>query len=129
MPGTALVIGVRFGALGEITARSVCGIKAKGGKPGKESSGGVVAGLLVVRSELSIQLASVICWPSRPRRSSHRLAAAAGVPAASIAPNARTTIQRSRGTFGIYPPLIGSTLAGAERSYRNFASQPIGHRL
>jgi hypothetical protein len=68
MPGTALVIGVRFGALGEITARSICGVKAKGGKPGKESSGGVVAGFLVVRSELAIQLASVICWASTARR-------------------------------------------------------------
>ena len=29
MPGTVLVIGVRFGGLGEMTERSVCGVNAK----------------------------------------------------------------------------------------------------
>jgi hypothetical protein len=59
MPGTVLVIGVRFGGLGEMTERSICGVKAKAGSWVRELSAGVVTGLFVVRSELSTQLASV----------------------------------------------------------------------
>jgi len=55
-----LVIGVRFGGLGEMTERSVCGVKAKAGKGGVRGlSAGVVTGLFVVRSVLSKQLASI----------------------------------------------------------------------
>jgi hypothetical protein len=53
------VIGVWFGLLGEITSRSVWGVKANGGSPFKELLAGVVSGLLVVRSALSTQVASV----------------------------------------------------------------------
>src|SRR5258707_10116923 len=45
MPGTALVMGVRNPAGGEITPRSVCGVKAPAGNPAKELLAGVVAGL------------------------------------------------------------------------------------
>jgi len=51
---------VRLGGLGEMTERSVCGVKAKAGRGGvRELSAGVVAGLFVVRSVLSKHLASV----------------------------------------------------------------------
>src|ERR1700674_2739403 len=80
-PGPVVVIFVRFGGLGEITARSVCGVKAKGGTPGSELLAGVVAGLLVVRSGLSTQLASASLGPSWLSRFWHLVAAAAS-PAA-----------------------------------------------
>src|SRR5947208_11088885 len=58
MPGTAPAMGVRFGGFGEITPRSVIGVKANAGRPGNELFAGVVNGLLVVRSLLSKQLIS-----------------------------------------------------------------------
>src|SRR5438552_3986267 len=94
MPGTTLVIGVRFGGLGEITARSACGVKARSGRPASELLAGVVAGLVVVRSGLSTQVASATWRPSCPSSRSHRLAAAAELPVATNAPTATTTIQR-----------------------------------
>src|SRR5260370_16095757 len=82
-PGTDLVIGVRLGGFGEMTLRSVCGVKAKGGSPGSELFAGVVAGLLVVRSALSKQMASAtLPWSCISRRS-QRVAAAADALAAS----------------------------------------------
>src|SRR5437899_9390371 len=79
MPGTALVMGVRKPAGGAITSRSVCGVNANGGSPGRELLGGVVAGLAVVRSALSKQVASAILALSSSSRRSHRVAAALGV--------------------------------------------------
>src|SRR5262249_12342833 len=61
-PGTAFVIGVRLGASGEITPRSVIGVKPPAGTPGNELLAGVVGFvaelLLVVRSGLSKHFAS-----------------------------------------------------------------------
>src|SRR5712672_1261576 len=79
MPGTALVMGVRKPAGGAITSRSVCGVNANGGKPGRELLGGVVAGLAVVRSALSKQVASAILVLSSSSKRSHRAAAELGV--------------------------------------------------
>src|SRR5579859_1185358 len=68
-------MGVRFGTLGAIVLRSVCGVKANGGRPASELLAGIVAGLTVVRSVLSTQVASAI-WPcSKASRRSHRPAA------------------------------------------------------
>src|SRR5258708_3682807 len=75
MPGTALVMGVRKPAGGAITPRSVCGVNANGGNPGRELLGGVVAGLAVVRSALSKQVASAILVLSSSSKRSHRVAA------------------------------------------------------
>src|SRR2546423_957629 len=50
-------MGVRFGGFGEMTLRSVWGVNAKAGQPGSELFAGVVAGLLVVRSGLTKQVA------------------------------------------------------------------------
>src|SRR5215813_12103892 len=58
MPGTGPAIGVWFGGFGEMTPRSVIGVKANGGRPGRELFTGVVNGFLVVRSWLSKQLTS-----------------------------------------------------------------------
>src|SRR3954469_21051703 len=110
-PGTALVIGVRFGALGEITARSVVGVNAPTGREGG-LSGGVVAGLLVVRSALSTQLASAIWCPNSRSSRSHPLAAEADVLVASIAPRARKINQR------IHPSLLGRPTAPTGRDGR-----------
>lgn len=55
MPGTARSIEVRWGASGEIAARSVCGVKASRGKSARELSSGVVPSFSVVRSGLSVQ--------------------------------------------------------------------------
>src|SRR6516162_1860572 len=96
MPGTALVIGVRFGGLGDITERSVCGGNAKAGRPGSELSAGVVLGLAVGRSGLSNHVASAAFTtrvPSLPRSWSHSFAAAA-VGDAIIAPLSRTASER-----------------------------------
>jgi hypothetical protein len=60
MPGTALVMGVRFGGLGEITPRSVTGVHAPAGNPAIVLFGGVVTALAVVRSALSKQIGSAI---------------------------------------------------------------------
>src|SRR6266436_7743263 len=79
MPGTALVMGVRKPAGGVITSRSVCGVNANGGNPGRELLGGVVAGLAVVRSALSKQVASAILLLSRSSKRSHRVAAEPGM--------------------------------------------------
>src|SRR6185437_10501102 len=69
---------VWLGGLGAIVARSVCGVKAKAGRPAIALLAGVVAGLAVVRSLLSTQVASTI-WPcNRANNWSHRPAAAAG---------------------------------------------------
>src|SRR5262249_58475187 len=78
MPGTTLVIGVRFGGFGEITPRSVRGVNAKAGSPARELSGGVVSGLFVVRSVLSKQTASAILAPRRASKSSQRVLASPG---------------------------------------------------
>src|SRR5260221_11870749 len=75
MPGTALVMGVRKPAGGAITPRSVCGVNANGGNPGRELLGGVVAGLAVVRSALSKQGASAILVLGSSSKRSHRGAA------------------------------------------------------
>src|SRR5262245_2099154 len=75
MPGTALVIGVRKPAGGAITPRSVCGVKAPAGNPASELLFGVVAGLAVVRSALSKQVASAILVLSSSSKRSHRVAA------------------------------------------------------
>ena len=58
------MIGVRLGGLGAITLRSVCGVNANAGRPGIELLGGVVSGLVVVRSGLSTQVASASRLPS-----------------------------------------------------------------
>src|SRR6267378_6549591 len=79
MPGTALVMGVRKPAGGAITSRSVCGVNANGGNPGRELLGGVVAGLAVVRSALSKQVASANLALSRSSKRSHRVAAEPGM--------------------------------------------------
>src|SRR6266436_9735485 len=79
MPGTALVMGVRNPAGGDITPRSVCGVKAPAGNPAMELLAGVVAGLFVVRSALSKQVASAILVLSSSSRRSHRAAAEPGV--------------------------------------------------
>src|SRR5215467_15488957 len=68
-------MGVRKPAGGAITSRSVCGVNANGGSPGSELLGGVVAGLAVVRSVLSKQVASAIRVLSRSSTRSHRVAA------------------------------------------------------
>src|SRR5690349_6419890 len=128
MPGTALVIGVRFGGLGEITSRSVCGVNAKGGSPGKESLAGVVAGLLVVRSALSMQLVSVSWRPSAAKSPPHPLAATVGVLRMTTATTVRrTTPQRILCSF----PRDARSCQPSDdrRSYRNFDSQPIVGRL
>src|SRR5437660_1485915 len=77
MPGTALVIGVRLAALGEMTPRSVTGVKAAAGTPGRELLAGVVFGLLVVRSGLGKQVASAR-RPSKALRSALQGSAKAG---------------------------------------------------
>src|SRR5438270_254444 len=69
IPGTALMIGGRSAALGEMTPRSVIGVNAPGANAGKELFAGVVAflsvaGLFVVRSLLSKQLISASALPS-----------------------------------------------------------------
>src|SRR5262245_29630585 len=74
-------MGVRKPAGGAITPRSVCGVNAKRGSPGRELSGGVVAGLAVVRSALSKQVASAILVLSSSSRRSHRVAAELGAVA------------------------------------------------
>src|SRR5712671_2601615 len=79
MPGTALTMGVRKPAGGAITSRSVCGVNANCGSLGRELLGGVVAGLAVVRSALSKQVASAILVLSSSSRRSHRVAAELGV--------------------------------------------------
>src|SRR5215472_13305580 len=102
-----------------MTVRSVCGVKLKSGKG---LLGGVVAGLLVVRSVLSTQVAAVIWRPRSASSRLHRFAAVADVPAATVAATARTIIQR------ISSPLDGLARlppAGDGALYRNFASQPI----
>src|SRR5713101_1950291 len=79
MPGTAFVMGVRKLAGGAITSRSICGVNANGGSPGKELLAGVVAGLAVVRSVLSKQAASAILVLSGSSKRSHRVAAELGM--------------------------------------------------
>src|SRR5215470_1085655 len=59
-------------------SRSACGVNADGGRSGSESLRGVVAGLAVVRSALSTQVASAILVLSCSSRRSHRVAAEAG---------------------------------------------------
>src|SRR5215472_10234944 len=104
-PGTFLVIAVRFGGLGEMTKRSVCGVKAKTGRGGvRELSAGVVAGLLVVRSALSKHIVSAAFSTrsaSRARSRSQRAEASADVPPATTAPRATATIQDVRNPFNI----------------------------
>src|SRR5215468_2999301 len=78
MPGTALVMGVRDPAGGAITVRSVCGVNANGGSPGRESLAGVVAALAVVRVVLSKQVASAILALSSSSKRSHRAEAEPG---------------------------------------------------
>src|SRR5258707_7425885 len=72
-------MGVRKPAGGAITSRSVCGVNANGGNPGRELLGGVVAGLAVVRSALSKQVSSAILLLSRSSKRSHRVAAEPGM--------------------------------------------------
>src|SRR5258708_16665043 len=87
MPGTALVMGVRKPAGGAITPRSVCGVNANGGNPGRELLGGVVAGLAVLRSSLSKQVASALLGLNSSRKRTHRGAAGLGMlPEAQTAP-------------------------------------------
>src|SRR5205085_787294 len=89
MPGTAFVIAVRLGGLGEMTPRSVTGVKASAGSVGMELLAGVVAGLLVVRSALSKQVASARRLPNAARTSSQRVAAKAGEDARMAMASAR----------------------------------------
>src|SRR6266849_1467385 len=56
---------------GEMTPRSVRGVKAPPGRPEMELLAGVVAGFFVVRSGLSTQVASAITGPMRARTSAH----------------------------------------------------------
>src|SRR5258708_2109297 len=84
MPGTALVMGVRNPAGGDITPRSVCGVKAPAGNPARELLAGVVAGLFVVRSALSKQVASAILVLRRASNRSHCVAAEAALPDAKM---------------------------------------------
>src|ERR1044071_4845454 len=73
-PGTAFVIGVRSGSSGEITPRSVTGVKAPAGSPGNELLAGVVGFVgdvfLVVRSGLSKHVTSTRSLDSALRKSS-----------------------------------------------------------
>src|ERR1700730_9483764 len=99
-PGTFLVIGV--GIVGEMTVRSVLGVKAPTGRPARELSAGVVLGLAVVRSGLSkhVVSAAFTTWvASRPRSRSHRVAAGADVAVAKTDHMARANIQRARDPF------------------------------
>src|SRR5258706_9350628 len=84
MPGTALVMGVRNPAGGDITPRSICGVKAPAGNPARELLAGVVAGLFVVRSALSKQVASAILVLRRASNRSHCVAAEAALPDAKV---------------------------------------------
>src|SRR4051812_17486662 len=70
-PGTVLVIGVRAGAFGEMTLRSVLGVKAPVGKPGSELSAGVVCALVVVRSALATHVASTRSFDNAFSTSAH----------------------------------------------------------
>src|SRR5215467_1972596 len=93
MPGTALVMGVWKPAGGEITSRSVCGVKANGGRPASELLAGVVAAFAVVRSVLSKHVASASLLPRSASRRSHRVAAEACILAAQT-PKAATALDR-----------------------------------
>src|SRR5260370_20746399 len=77
-PGTAFVIGVRFGAAGAMTPRSVIGVKAPGASPIELLSGVVFWPdnvLLVVRSALTKQLISARSLPMALPTSSQVVAA------------------------------------------------------
>src|SRR6516165_8090472 len=135
MPGTVLVIGVRFGGLGEMTERSVCGVKAKTGRGGvRELSGGVVAGLLVVRSALSkhdVSAAFSTRSASRARSRSQRAEDSADVPPATTAPRATATIHHVRNPFNISVlPSCGSGPAFRfeDASYTDLTCAPIAVR-
>src|SRR5258708_24892829 len=106
MPGTALVMGVRKPAGGAITPRSVCGVNANGGNPGRELLGGVVAGLAVVRSALSKQVASAILVLSSSSKRSHRVAAEPGMLPAAQTTRATTFHKRKNGTYLLGPPPV-----------------------
>src|ERR1700674_6118362 len=94
-PGTALVMGVRLPAAGAMVARSVCGVKANGGRPGNELFAGVVGPvgdavpLFVVRSGLSEQTASAMLSPrarsARSQRDAGPACAARGAKSNSSA--------------------------------------------
>src|SRR5437879_10913758 len=104
-PGTAFVIGVRCGAVGEIRLRSVIGVNAPGGSPVTELLSGVVfwsiVVLLVVRSLLTKQLISARSLPMALRTSSHVVAARAVNETIS---NSAAAPQVRRNMFS--PPLV-----------------------
>src|SRR5579871_713425 len=124
MPGTALVMGVRKPAGGAITSRSVCGVNANAGSPGKELLAGVVAGLAVVRSLLSRQTASAILVLRSASRRSHRVAVNAE---ALLTAKRRAAKMPERTTLEEY--MLSPTARGTRRSdlaYANIAnSQPF----
>src|SRR5258707_767918 len=86
MPGTALVTGVRKPAGGAITSRSVCGVNANGGSPGRELLGGVVAGLAGARTGRADLAASI--YNSARSAGKVLIAAAAGPPLPPLPPHA-----------------------------------------
>src|SRR5260370_14809418 len=106
MPGTALVTGLRKPAGGAITSRSVCGVNANGGNPGRELLGGVVAGLAVVRSALSKQVASAILVLSSSSKRSHRVAAEPGMFPAAKTTRATTFNKSKRERYMLGPPPV-----------------------
>src|SRR5205823_14642761 len=106
-PGTAVVIGVRLGGSGEITPRSVTGVKAPDASPGNELLAGVVSALLVVRSVLSKQLTSARSLPIALSTSAQVVAACAenGTTSNSAAaPQIRRNIIYCAGPPDCIPP-------------------------
>src|SRR5262245_42675673 len=69
-------MGGRWGGSGAIASRSAFGVNAIGGSAAIASLAGVVAGLAVVRSVLSVHIASASLSPKRDSTCSHRLGAA-----------------------------------------------------
>src|SRR5262249_49121890 len=75
-PGTGPLIGVRLGGSGEIVSRSAWGVNAPGGSDAIALSAGVVFALAVVRSGLSVHVASASLLPKCASTCSQRLGAA-----------------------------------------------------
>src|SRR5262249_42971837 len=102
-------MGVWNAAGGEITSRSVCGVKAKAGRPGSELLAGVVAALAVVRLVLSTQVASASLLPRSASRRSHRVAAEACMLPAAQTPKAAATPDRmTRERYMQFPQAVFS---------------------
>src|ERR1700730_15203444 len=87
-------MGVRKPTGGAITSRSICGVNANGGSPGRELLACVVAGLAVVRSVLSTQVASAILVLSSSSKRSHRGAAEVGMWPEAKTVSTATTFDR-----------------------------------